>query len=288
METWATFSITDHRDPVYRRALALFDRIVVPLPPQPIGDQTREELDQLGAELAALQDAGIAVPYSWDSNAFRDWQAPLLKESLSANINRDPYLDTRLMIAEELRKPEPFTNARLILDPGFDLDQVQAIPVYGDPALFAASCQSLMQVDQAMSIEIVQTLPVPDRDTPLQNLIDLRKSPAFRQALDDLLEWKRGQAPAIFLAENRKEAMAAAMRDFDRMAKAYAEAMDAEGFKTISTVGSIFFSVARAEFFGALKETLVSVHESRQPSWKKLSAMKCAPAAIVYQFQHAL
>jgi hypothetical protein len=40
METWATFSVVDHRKPIYRQALALFDRIVVPLPPTPIGNQT--------------------------------------------------------------------------------------------------------------------------------------------------------------------------------------------------------------------------------------------------------
>jgi hypothetical protein len=26
METWATFSVVDHRKPIYRQALALFDR----------------------------------------------------------------------------------------------------------------------------------------------------------------------------------------------------------------------------------------------------------------------
>jgi hypothetical protein len=31
MQTWETFSIIDHRRPVYRQALALVDRIVVPI-----------------------------------------------------------------------------------------------------------------------------------------------------------------------------------------------------------------------------------------------------------------
>jgi hypothetical protein len=61
METWATFSIIDHRKPIYRQALALFDRIVVPLPPKPIGDQTQEELDQLEA-VDYLREAQAAEP----------------------------------------------------------------------------------------------------------------------------------------------------------------------------------------------------------------------------------
>ena len=47
METWATFSIIDHRKPIYRQALTLFDSIVVPLPLTPIGDQTQESRGRL-------------------------------------------------------------------------------------------------------------------------------------------------------------------------------------------------------------------------------------------------
>ena len=74
METWATFSIIDHRQPVYRQALALFDRIVVPLPPKPIGDQTQEELYQLEAEVEYLQKAKAAEPYEWKSAVFEEWR----------------------------------------------------------------------------------------------------------------------------------------------------------------------------------------------------------------------
>jgi hypothetical protein len=62
METWATFSIIDHRNPVYRQSLALFDRIVVPVPPMPIGDQTQEELDQLEAEAQESRFGRAEIP----------------------------------------------------------------------------------------------------------------------------------------------------------------------------------------------------------------------------------
>src|SRR6516225_8229056 len=86
METWATFSIIDHRKPLYRQALALFDRIVVPLPPKPIGDQTQQELDQLRAEIDYLSGAGAAEPYTWSSAAFEDWRKPYLAAALSAGV----------------------------------------------------------------------------------------------------------------------------------------------------------------------------------------------------------
>lgn len=224
METWATFSIIDHRKPIYRQALALFDRIVVPLPPTPIGDQTQEELNQLKAEVDYLREAKAAEPYEWKSAAFEEWRKPVLAQALAAGLNRDAFGDTRLMLSEQFYSPD-----------------VQAIPVYGGHQQFADSCKALGQVEEALTIEIMQRLPVPEYDTPLESLVRLRETPAFRRALDDLLEWKRDKAPAIVLAEDRKTAMSAAMRDFDKLTKAYAEAMESEGYKNAGSVGSIFF-----------------------------------------------
>src|SRR5579875_3666181 len=120
METWATFSIVDHRRPIYRQALALFDRIVVPLPPAPIGDQTREELDQLEAELDYLTSKNAARVYDWRSAEFDQWRKPLLAESIATGLNRDPLLDTRLMLVDEVEAAD-----------------VQALPVYGDVQQYA-------------------------------------------------------------------------------------------------------------------------------------------------------
>lgn len=272
METWATFSIIDHRKPLYRQALALFDRIVVPLPPKPIGDQTQQELDQLEAEVDYLKDAEAAEPYKWSSAEFEEWRRPLLAESLALGFNRDALHDTRLMLSEQF----------------FRRKDVQAVPVYGGQQQFADSRKALVQVEEALTVEVMQRLPVPEYDTPLENLVKLRENPAFRQALNDLLEWKRDKAPAIVLAEDRKTAMAAAMRDFDRLTRAYAEAIESEGYKKAGSVGSIFFALITGEPIGAIKETFVSFKEVREPCWKKVSELKCAPGGVVYHFQEAI
>jgi hypothetical protein len=271
METWATFSIIDHRRPIYRQALALFDRIVVPLPPKPIGDQTQQELDQLEAEVEYLKRAKAAEPFEWRSAAFEEWRRPFLAEALAAGFNRDPFLDTRLMLSEQIHSPD-----------------VLAIPVYGGQQQFADSRKALVQAEEALTIEIMQRLPVPEYDTPLENLVRLRETPAFRRALDDLLEWKQNKAPAIVLAEDRRGAIVAAMRDFDKLTKAYADAMESEGYKKAGSVGSIFFSLITGEPLGAVKEGLVTFRELREPCWKKVSEMKCAPAGVVYHFQEAI
>ncbi len=271
METWATFSIIDHQKPVYRQALALFDKIVVPLPPQPIGNQTQTDLDQLAAEVAYLAKHGAAEVFDWSSDSFQDWRRPLLAEAAAANINRDVFHDTRLMLAEKIQRKG-----------------VQAIPVYSGIDQLKEAKGTLMQVEEAFTLEILQRLPVPDENTPLQSLVDLRKKPAFRNALEDLLEWKQSQIPMVVLNPDRKAAMAAAMKKFDKLTKAYCQAMENEGFKKVKTVGSIFFSVITGELLGAIKEGLIEFRETREPCWKKLSEMKCAPGGVVYHFEQAL
>ena len=203
METWATFSIIDHRKPVYRQALALFDKIVVPIPSNPIGDQTQAELDQLRTEVDYLVKHKAAERFDWNSDAFQDWRRPYLAEAASAKINRDAFMDTRLMEAEKVER---------------ERKGVQAIPVYRGSAQFNQAKTELMKVEEVLTLEILQRLPVPDDNTPLENLIGLRQKPAFKNALDNLLEWKRLIVPSIVLDTNRKEAIAAAMHGGRRAA----------------------------------------------------------------------
>jgi hypothetical protein len=78
------------------------------------------------------------------------------------------------------------------------------------------------------------------------------------------------------------------MRTFDKLTKKYAEAMKSEGFNKLGSVGSIFFALITGEPFAAIKETLVSFREVREPCWKKMSELKCAPGGVVYHFREAL
>jgi hypothetical protein len=271
METWATFSIIDHRHPVYRQALALFDKIIVPIPPMPIGNQTAAELQQLESEVEYLAGEGAAQRFDWSSDAFQDWRAPFLAEAVSAKLNRDAFGDSRLMMSEKLTS-----------------ESVQAIPVYGGVEQHHHALNTLMAVEKALTLEILQRLPVPEFDTPLENLVRLRAKPAFRRALDDLLEWKRDRVPGIFLAPKRDEALTIAIREFDKLTEAYAKAMESAGFAKLGQVSSIFISLATGDIAGVIKEGLVSAREIKEPSWKKLSDLKCAPGGVVYHFKEAM
>ena len=94
--------------------------------------------------------------------------------------------------------------------------------------------------------------------------------------------------PVIVLAEKRPEAIATAMREFDKLTKAYAEAMESEGYKKAAGIVSIFFSVVTGGIVDAIKEGLISFKEYKEPCWKRISQMKCAPGGVVYHFDQAL
>ena len=100
------------------------------------------------AEVDYLREAKAAEPYEWKSAAFEEWRRPFLAQALAAGLNRDAFSDTRLMLSEQ-----------------FYFTDVQAIPVYGGHQQFADSCKALgqlqVQVEEALTIEIMQRLPVP-------------------------------------------------------------------------------------------------------------------------------
>lgn len=217
-----------------------------------------------------MEEHDAAEMFEWDLDSFEEWRRPFLAEATSAKINRDVFQDTRLMGVQK-----------------YEREDVQAIPVYQGPEEFNRAKTLLVQTEEALMLEIVQRLPVPDMDTPLENLVKLRENPAFRNALEDLLEWKRLRIPGIAMEPDRETAIAAAMRDFDKLTIKYAEAMDARGFKKIGTVGSIFFSLFTGQIVEAIKEGLVEFQETREPCWKKVSEMKCAPGGVIYHFKKA-
>ena len=108
-EYWATFSIFDHRKPLFRQSLVLFDRIVVPIPTEPVGDQTDEELEKLRADVCWLEKQEAARLVEWDPEEFRTWRNSRSAESMSVVLNRDLQYATRLQVLRH--QPAPLDMA---------------------------------------------------------------------------------------------------------------------------------------------------------------------------------
>jgi hypothetical protein len=170
----------------------------------------------------------------------------------------------------------------------FKSDDVEAFPVYGDRAHYENSKLDLTPVEEALTVAITQHLPVPAQDTPLENLVRLRNDAAFQAARTKMLEWKRRGVQEILLAPDREQKIADQMKEFDALTKAYSKEMHAAGHHKMTVAVSIFISAVTAEWVGVFKEGAVSFSELREPSWKKVTQMDCAPGGVVYHFQEAL
>lgn len=169
-ERWATLSIQDHRTALYRRALLLFDRIVVPIPSGPFEDITADEISILSDQVAYLADNAAAVRFDWDPTMFQSWQESVMSESLALSLNRDPLYATRLQLVEQLTP---------LIPP--DVNSVVAVPVYCDYHSYDAGAEELRHdVPEMVLLEVVMPrLPVPVNDTALASIVEFRQQEQF-------------------------------------------------------------------------------------------------------------
>lgn len=284
-ECWATFSTTDHRSPLYKRALVLFDRIVVPIPPKPVGDQTQEELEQLVSDVNFLEAHDAAVGARWSSEEFQEWRRPFLAEAAAGNLNRNIFHDSRLMLSEK---------APLLKPPG--VEEVDAVPVYGGAENFQQAA-GLMTVQQALNLEIMHRLPVPASDTPLADLVELRQKESFIASLRKLRNWQRKVLPEIEAEQKKPSAIRNAMNDFDDAIARYSEAIHDANFKkvevavcTVLAVGTALAGLPHVSLsvLAGVTPRLFSLRELMRPSWKQVAEKDCAIAGVVYDVQKYL
>jgi hypothetical protein len=285
-EHWGTFSIFDHRDPVFRRALVLFDRVVIPVPDRPMYDITEEELDSLSADVDYLVEHGAAVRYPWSSAAFQSWQTDVIREALSVTP-RDNLFDSRLLLQQKAVDLKPA-----------DIGDVVAVPVYGARNGYDASLKAFAgSPEQLLTLELAQYLTVPDADVPLQALVDLRARPAFRSAMDALRRWEGRVLPEA-LSEKTDRHVRAAANDFANMLRRYEEAIaEAQFTKKKACVVSILALGAAASValtggaaiavLSSAAPALFALKEADKPCWKKVRDTDFAPAGVIYEANEA-
>lgn len=284
-EFWGTFSIYDHRQPLYRQSLVLFDRVVIPIPSKPVGNQTQDELDALKADVDYLENQDAARSFPWDSDEFHEWQKTIKGEVLSGALTRDPLFATRFLISEELRK---LTQAMLPRG----VDSVTAMPVYGTREKYESATKDLeAQGLEKLTLEVVlKELPVPADNVSLADIIEFRKREDYQESQYALRKWQREQVPKLLKANNDKE-LRQARKDFERLVKRYNAAMNEAKYQKVTTgVCSILaigatLAVGAAPLVVALSAvapSLFSFKSLMTPCWKQVAEKDCAPAGLVY------
>jgi hypothetical protein len=286
-EYWGTLSIYDHRFSVFYKALVLFDRIVIPVPKQPIYDITEQELEALDADAQFLAEHDAAVRYSWSPEAFDKWCKDLVREALAAGT-RDALYNSRLMLQHRAVDLKPM-----------HVEEVVAVPVYGARDGYDSAIEQLAPLpEQLLTLEIAQNITVPSGPVPLEVVVDLRARPAFRAAMHSLRKWQTNTLPEV-ATERSRQTVRAAARDFEHMIKRYEEAIQEGRFQKqkacvvsiLVLAGATAAAVSGASpilsILASAAPALYSLAEAKKPAWKRVQDKDYAAAGVIYEANEA-
>lgn len=280
-EYWATFSIYDHRTPNYKRALLLFDKVVIPVATQPFRKLTKQELEQLSAEVDFLEKQHLAVRVNWDPQRFAEWKQDMAGKAISHYIGKDAENDTRLQLQYDVEQGSIGINRPQGLD-------VLAVPV----------CSSYQEFEhfayEQNTLEIIlNTLPVPSQDASLEAICRLREREDFATSLGKMRIWQDELVLELIRAGSERERdlllrqgkaqLADWIRTYRRLVADAELANENVALTAISSVGQVLMGdlTALPKLIEMFKD-LVTARAGRRPSWKAVADLECAPAGVIY------
>jgi hypothetical protein len=288
-EYWATFSIFDHRGPLYRKALVLFDRVVMPVPTAPVGNLKQPEIDSVAADADYLTASGAGIRFDWNPDEFFAWREGTVKqdsmhgEALAKVLAKDPPYATRLQLSQK------YTGiAKEMLPAG--VDAVTAVPVYSSPKIYDDAAASLDSAERQALEVILKHIPVPADDTPLENIVELRGDPQFRNSMRKLRKWQ-GDVVNDVLLKGSDRAIREANAELESWIAQYEQAMNNAKIKKISTTILSIIAIGASLTTGAgipillaakLASPLWTLREISKPCWKDVAEKEFAPAGVIY------
>lgn len=292
-EYWATFSIFDHRGPLYRKALVFFDRVIMPVPTVPLKDLEWQEIEALTADANYLQREDAAIRFDWSPDEFFAWrdgsatQESLHGEALARVLVNDPPYATRLQLSEKYKN-----IAKEMLPAG--VGSVTAVPVYSSTERYEAAATDLYTAERKAVEVILKRVPVPADDTPLENIIGLRRDPQFQDSMARMRKWQ-GQVVNNVLLKGSERATRDADAELEHWIDQYKKAMTRAEIKKVATavlsliaVGTTLAAAAGPAISLAAKiaSPLWALREISKPCWKEVADKECAPAGVIYTAQH--
>jgi hypothetical protein len=291
-EYWGTFSIYDYQTPRYKQSLVLFDKVVIPLPTEPIGNVTAQEIERLSAEVDYLEKEGAAVGVKWDRDAFELWQEAHAAEAIAQLINNDRQLATRMQVQESVEKG---------LEGKFSVPGIEpkAVPIYADWSQFDSAWQG-WQPARAFDI-VARELALPDNDVPLEAIVALRGRKSFSESMKALRYWQDRVILDLLKSGENKPIQEATVRnavnDLEKWMRQYQSALEDAHFKKVSTavVSVLAMSAALATgaaplivTLAAVAPQLVNFRDVMRPSWQSQTNLECAPVGVIYEAANVL
>lgn len=286
-EYWGTFSIYDYQTPRYRQSLVLFDKVVIPLPTEPIGNVTAKEIERLSAEVKYLEKEGLAVAVQWDRATFEAWREGHAGEAIAQLIDGDRQLATRLQLQESVEK-------KLQAEPSVPGQKRRAIPVYADWNQFDSAWKDF-QPAQVFDI-VARRLALPADDVPLEDIVKLRARKSFSEPMKALRRWQDRVILDLLKSGENKPIQEAtvqnAVNDLEKWTQQYQSALEEAQFNKISTAVVSVLAVSAALAVGAtpliatlaaLAPPMVKFRDVLRPSWQSQTNLECAPVGVIYE-----
>jgi hypothetical protein len=288
-EYCATFSIYDYQTPRYRRSLVLFDKVVIPVPTEPIHSVTREDIERLSADVAYLESEGAAVGFPWSLDEFDAWREARAGEAIAQLIDKDRQLATRLQLREAIENDVRL--ASMLSAPG---KVVKAIPVYADWQEFDETWTGWAPT-QVFDI-VARQLSLPADDAPLEGIVRLRAKKSFQESMRALRRWQDDVFLDLLKSQGNKEVREAtlqkAVNDMEKWMKQYQQALEDAQFKKVKTSVVSVLAVAATLLAGAgpliaslaaLAPPLFDFKDVIRPAWQAATSLECAPVGVVYE-----
>ncbi len=292
-EFWGTLSIYDHIDPIFIRSLILFDRIVIPIPENPFGILTSDELKNFNRNAKKLEDNNAAVIYTWNLDEFQQWETETMREALTLG-KTDKLYHTRMHGITKIDDLKKLAG----------VEYVSAAPVYGARKDFNDSYSKIsLGSKNNLSIELSQLITVPDIDKDpylLDKIIELRGEESFKTAMIALRDWQN-EIPDVVAGEDPRKKILKAKEKFGYLLNQYEEEIKKAKFKKTKSIVTSILAVGGALTSAAIGQIPLTIalmakvasdcfsfKDALTPSWKELSGKKYECAGVIFEANQVL
>ena len=149
-------------------------------------------------------------------------------------------------------------------------------------------------VDEGVMVELSQLLSTPDKDAPLEDIINLRNKKSFISAKKSFKEWQFKKVPEI-LGEKKISNINLAREEFEEMLNRYEEEITKGNFQkrkviitSLLALGSVFSAAigqtqTAIALIASAAPNLFSMKEIATKPWKELRDKPFEAAGIVYE-----
>ena len=281
---WGILAPNDHRKPLFRSSLLLFDQLLIPDSPSIANDLDSAEIDRLLKDVDYLSGRGVVQQVHWDRKDFEAWCKKISPSNPEEVLRKWPNCAARYYLQHQY--------SGLLADKEAP---VAAFPVYLNHKFFdiISAKPQVSSADQRLILEVVlPNFPAPSEGASLDDILWLRESKSFQAALQKMRSWQMDVFPGL-ADDSKGHEIRRAAQEFERYVTEYKSAVHEIGVAKRNTSVVWAFSVGA---FLAPKiapvvmlllriwnPRLVSVKETFTPAWKLLLDKPFAPAGVIHE-----